>query len=147
MTQFNVGDAFPGGYVVLDIKAGGMGVVYICHQPSTDQDYAIKTVRLDAGVDVELFLERFRDEVYNWISISSKSRHENIVDALLYNEDENWLFLEYVDGPGLHELCRHGPRASIRRIAGDADLHDASSALSSATAICPPSSDHASSTS
>ena len=113
MAQFDIGDTLPGGYVVLDIKAGGMGVVYICHQTATDQDYAIKTVRLDAGLDVETFLESFREEVYNWISISKKSRHENIVEALLYNEDEHWLFLEYVDGPGLHELCRQFDRENL----------------------------------
>ena len=109
MAEYSIGETLPGGYLVLDIKAGGMGVVYICHQPATGQDYAIKTVRLDVGVNAEEFLRRFREEVNNWIRISMEAHDPNIVEALLYNEDERWLFLQYIDGPHLHDLTSHKP--------------------------------------
>ena len=43
MTTYRVGDVLSGGYRVIDVKRGGMGVVYICHQPP-DRFYAVKTV-------------------------------------------------------------------------------------------------------
>ncbi|MCI0650539.1 MAG: serine/threonine protein kinase [Planctomycetes bacterium] len=122
MSKYNIGDSLQGGYHVFDIKAGGMGVVYLCFQPSTKRLYAIKTVRIGEDVDAEDFLERFRDEVNNWIHISAERRHPNIVDALLYNEDERWLFLEYVDGPHLFDLTRAGPAQLQHAIAWARDI-------------------------
>ena len=105
--QHSVGDVLSGGYRVIDIKRGGMGVVYICHQPP-DRFYAVKTAAL-LGEQSEKLQKYFRTEVDNWIRISSSHKHPNIVQALLYNEDERWLFLEYINGLPLHEVVKGGP--------------------------------------
>ncbi|MCA8961972.1 MAG: serine/threonine protein kinase [Planctomycetes bacterium] len=113
MTTYRVGDVLSGGYRVIDVKRGGMGVVYICHQPP-DRFYAVKTVdpATAATQDPEAiaqFFKYFRDEVDLWIRVSRQARHENIVEALLYNEHEHWLFLEYVDGLSVAEAARRKP--------------------------------------
>ena len=102
MTTYRVGDVLAGGYRVIDVKRGGMGVVYISHQPP-DRFYAVKTVDPATASNrdpeaIEQFFKYFRDEVDLWIRLSRQARHENIVEALLYNEHQHWLFLEYVDG-------------------------------------------------
>lgn len=103
-----VGSVLAGGYQVIDIKQGGMGVVYICHQATTDQFYAVKTVLFGGGAEDQEREARFRDEVLNWIRLSARHPHPNIVQALLYNQDEKWLFLEFVDGLGVHETIPVG---------------------------------------
>ncbi|MGE3166686.1 MAG: serine/threonine protein kinase [Planctomycetota bacterium] len=108
-TTHAVGSVLAGGYHVIDVKQGGMGVVYICHQATTDQFYAVKTVLFGGGSEDQEREVRFRDEVLNWIRLSARHRHPNIVQALLYNQDEKWLFLEFVDGLGLHETIPGGP--------------------------------------
>lgn len=114
MDFHQVGDVLTGGYRVIDIKRGGMGVVYICHQPP-DRFYAVKTAsfRPSSGpADSEAedqFFRYFRDEVDLWIRFSTESRHPNIVQALLYNDEEHLLFLEYVDGLSIHEAMLGRP--------------------------------------
>ena len=103
MTTYSIGQTLAGGYRVIDVKAGGMGVVYICHQSGTDQFYAIKTVKFQSAHDSEELARRFRNEVFEWIKISNQRKHGNVVQALLYNQDERWLFLEYVDGLPMHQ--------------------------------------------
>lgn len=109
MTTYSIGETLTGGYQIIDVKAGGMGVVYICHQSGTDQFYAIKTVKFQSGHDSAELQRRFSNEVFEWIKISRQRNHENVVQALLYNQDENWLFLEYVNGLPLHQAVPKGP--------------------------------------
>ncbi len=113
MATYRVGDVLAGGYRVIDVKRGGMGVVYISHQPP-DRFYAVKTVDPATASTsdpeaIEQFFKYFRDEVDLWIRVSRQARHENIVEALLYNEHEHWLFLEYVDGLSVGEASRRKP--------------------------------------
>ncbi|MFN0059349.1 MAG: serine/threonine protein kinase [Planctomycetota bacterium] len=107
MTTQNVGDILAGGYRIIDIKRGGMGVVYICHQ-APDRFYAVKTANF-SGHDGEQFLQYFRAEVDLWIRVSRETKSENIVQALLYNDHERWLFLEFIDGLGIHEAAAGRP--------------------------------------
>lgn len=136
MDFYQIGDVLPGGYRVIDIKRGGMGVVYICHQPP-DRFYAVKTASFRPGTgghDSEAedqFFRYFRDEVDLWIRLSNESRHENIVQALLYNDQEHLLFLEYVDGLSIHEAMvgkpihpSHALQWSIGICRGMAHMHE-----------------------
>ena len=104
-----VGTTLRGGYRVINVLRGGMGVVYICHQEATDQLYAVKTVRFDgAESDVEVRLARFGSEVNHWIRISRESRCDRIVTALAFDADERLLILEFVDGLPISGLVRKG---------------------------------------
>lgn len=108
-SSYEVGNTLPGGYRVVDVKMGGMGVVYICHQVATDQFYAIKTALFEGRDEDRERQRRFRDEVNNWIRLCAARKHENIVQALLYNEDDQFLFLEYVAGLALQDALPEGP--------------------------------------
>ncbi len=108
-TDHPVGATLRGGYRVIDVLRGGMGVVYICHQEATDQLYAVKTVRFDgAPDDVQGRLTRFGSEVNHWIRISRESTCDKIVTALAFDADERLLILEFIDGLPLSSLVRPG---------------------------------------
>ena len=116
MSTFSVGQTLAGGYRIIDVKTGGMGVVYICHQSGTGQFYAIKTVKFHSDQEAEELARRFRNEVFEWIKISNEHKHDNVVQALLYNQDERWLFLEFVDGLPMHRTmpsCAAHPRHAL----------------------------------
>jgi len=99
----------PGGYRVLDIRQGGMGVVYICHQSDTDELYAIKTVRLDGRAkEVDARLKLFSKEVRTWIHISNNTTNPHLVRALTFNSDHRMLYLEFINGLPLNRVVEKG---------------------------------------
>ncbi|MFT5050415.1 MAG: serine/threonine protein kinase [Chlamydiales bacterium] len=106
---YDLGDLLPGGYRVLDVRQGGMGVVYICHQSDTDELYAIKTVRMDGRArDVDARLQLFGKEVRTWIHISNNTTNLHLVRALTFNSDHRMLCLEFINGLPLNRVVEKG---------------------------------------
>ena len=97
--RWQIGDRILDNYEILDIKQGGMGIVYIARY--FDYTAAIKTFQ-DKFLFDEASKNRFVNEAKTWLDLES---HTNIVFAnLVINiEDKPYIFLEYVDGGNLSQ--------------------------------------------
>lgn len=84
---------------ILDIKKGGMGVVYIVHDHEWDRKFALKTFQ-DRFLRSESIIQRFMAEAETWINLE---RHTNIVFANTVEKIEGKpvLFLEFIDSGDL----------------------------------------------
>jgi coenzyme F420-reducing hydrogenase delta subunit-like protein len=89
-------------YEIIDIKRGGMGIVYIAHDHDWDQNFAIKTFQ-DKYLWDENVIQRFMEEAETWTKLE---RHTNIVFANFVTKIEGkpLLFLEYIDSGDLSQL-------------------------------------------
>ena len=98
-----------GKYDVLEeIGRGGMGTVYLGHDPFTDREVAIKVAHPDALVD-EHSGHRYRKLFFNEAKITGMLRHPNIVEVYDAGfEEESWyIVMEYVVGGNtLHQYTR-----------------------------------------
>lgn len=97
------GDDIEGRYVLkAKLGEGGMGVVFLAKQVSTNRDVALKVMKLDK-VD-ETSVERFRQE----IDIISGLSHPNIVRVFdtgrIPNRDLVYVVMELVEGISLNEI-------------------------------------------
>jgi tetratricopeptide (TPR) repeat protein len=83
-------------YEIIDIKKGGMGIVYIAHDHEWDRIFAIKTFQ-DQYLWDEDIIQRFMAEAQTWTELE---RHTNIVFANFIQriEGKPLLFLEYING-------------------------------------------------
>jgi tetratricopeptide (TPR) repeat protein len=97
--KWRVGQIIDGQYEVLDIKGGGMGVVFICFDRTRGSQVALKTFR-DRFLFDERVVRRFSDEAAIWIRLGS---HPNIVRAFaVVNIDfRPYIVLEQVATDGL----------------------------------------------
>lgn len=48
MYYYSPGNRIEGRYLVADVKKGGMGVVYICHDELDDMPIALKTFQFES---------------------------------------------------------------------------------------------------
>jgi serine/threonine protein kinase len=104
------------GYKVLGmIGRGGMGVVYKAEQKRLERLVAIKTLRVDPGLDqagreqVERFLQEAR-------ALAKLGGHENLVqvhDIVEDAEGDDHIIMEFVDGASLAQRMREGPPLSL----------------------------------
>ena len=92
--------------VIRLIGRGGMGAVYECAAPETDEPCAVKVLNREFTGDGHL--ERFQRE----IETLSRFNHPNVVHITTqgqdYDRDLHFFVMEYVDGPSLAELLRRG---------------------------------------
>lgn len=109
--EWKVGDLINDRYKINKIKKGGMGIVYICHDNTANEDIAIKTY-IEREEYYRETIERFRSEVLTWITLG---RHQNIVQAkYVLNIDERpYVFMEYIrsnddNSPSLKILMEKG---------------------------------------
>jgi len=88
---------------ILDIKRGGMGVVYIVHDHEWDRKFALKTFQ-DQFLRSESIIQRFMAEAETWTKLE---RHSNIVfaDFVEIIEGRPVLFLEYIEGGDLDRFA------------------------------------------
>jgi serine/threonine protein kinase len=85
---------------IIDIKRGGMGIVYIAYDHEWGRIVAIKTFQ-DKYLWDEDVIKRFMAEAQTWTELE---RHTNIVYANFIQriEGKPLLFLEYIDGGDLN---------------------------------------------
>ena len=86
------------------IGRGGMGHVYLAHDPAIDREVAVKVLREDAG-DAEAS-ERFRSEA----RAAGRLSHPNVVAVYEIGEDEatglTFIAMEYASGGSVADLIR-----------------------------------------
>ena len=105
---FGKDDPKPFGFRIFDIKAGGMGIVYLVtildNYVETVQTAAIKTVQEWCLTDPQV-AERFSREAEVWIKLG---QHANIVQAQMVFRyaSQPYIIMEYVDGCDLRFLLR-----------------------------------------
>jgi tetratricopeptide (TPR) repeat protein len=90
-------------YEIIDIKQGGMGIVYIVSDHDwSDRNYAAKTFQ-DKFIWDEDAIKRFIAEADTWIALE---RHTNIVFAnfVMKIEGKPFLFLDYIYGGDLNQF-------------------------------------------
>jgi tetratricopeptide (TPR) repeat protein len=87
---------------ILDIKKGGMGVVYIAYDHEWEKIFAIKTFQDKFLWDDEI-IQRFMAEAEMWTKLEI---HSNIVSAEFVKKIEGkpLLFLEYIDSGNLDQF-------------------------------------------
>ena len=91
---WKVGDLIDNRYEINEIKKGGMGIVYFCHDNKAGEDIAIKTY-IEHEEYYRETIERFRSEALTWIKLG---KHRNIVQAkyVLNIEERPYIFMEYI---------------------------------------------------
>lgn len=99
---WEIGYKILGRYEILDIKKGGMGIVYIAHDHEWNQKFAVKTFQ-DQFLWNENIIQRFMAEAEVWTNLE---RHTNIVFSNFVKviEGKPLLFLEYIDGGDLNRF-------------------------------------------
>ncbi|NLF24308.1 MAG: serine/threonine protein kinase [Deltaproteobacteria bacterium] len=116
MLEVEKGSLFAGRYIVVRcIGAGGMGAVYLAHDPRY-RNFPVALKVLYPGVIKSRELrERFKTEIVASYRIS----HKNIVRAYEYFDEENMqaYAMEYIEGVDLHQRMKSGPM-SFEEVAG-----------------------------
>lgn len=84
--------------VVGRLGVGGMGEVYLCHDPELDREVAVKRVLGDSGPREQRQLRREAQAL-------ARLSHPNIVRIYELNEDEDGFYfvMEYIEGQTLEE--------------------------------------------
>jgi len=97
------------------LGAGGMGVVYRAVHRRLGQARAIKVLPTVFAHD-EMFLQRFEREA----KLASELRHPNIVMIYDIAEEKgvNYIVMELLDGPSLHEVIRQDGPLPLERAIG-----------------------------
>ena len=101
-TPWDIGYKILNRYEIVDIKKGGMGIVYIARDHEWDQFFAIKTFQEQYLWDEDA-IQRFTAEAETWIELE---RHTNIVFANYVQKIEGkpLIFLEYIDSGDLNQF-------------------------------------------
>lgn len=105
--KWKVGDLIRGRFEVYDIKAGGIGIVYIVYDHDDGIPYAIKTLQ-DRYLGDPVAVERFIREAEVWVRLGA---HQNIVRAFYVDtiDGQPYIFLEPVVGSNLRKALSRGP--------------------------------------
>lgn len=105
-----IGERHPGDFLVdtykiIDVKRGGMGVVYICMDLEVDRRVAVKTYTDEFRWSRPGAVRQFRNEVSQWTTLPA---HPNVVQAERVEEIDGRLhiFLEFIDGGDLRERMK-----------------------------------------
>ncbi len=91
---------------------GGMGMVYLAHDPKKDRQVALKVLASDKANN-ETLLRRFRSEAL----ATRELKHENIVGVFEAGsiDGQFYIALEYVDGTDVARLIQSHDRLPVRR--------------------------------
>lgn len=92
--------------ITRELGRGGMGVVYLGHDPFIDRQVAIKTM-LAAPSEDSADLERYQQLFFNEARAAGKLTHPHIVSVhdAMWEHDMGYLIMEYVEGTTLKEYC------------------------------------------
>jgi tetratricopeptide (TPR) repeat protein len=92
--EFGVGDHIEGRYEVVDIRRGGMGIVYLCYDRDQREPVAIKTFQA-RFLNNERAVTRFNNEAVTWVKLE---KHRHVVHARLVQNINGrpHIFLEHI---------------------------------------------------
>ncbi len=105
-----------GRYQILgELGRGAMGIVYRAQDPAIGRIVAIKTIRFSDLTDPHE-RDRLRDRLVKEAQTAGALSHPNIVTIydVVEEEDTAYVFMEYVNGPGLEALMS-GPKPPIKK--------------------------------
>lgn len=107
-----------GRYKVLKaLGRGGMGAVFLAHDPFIDRPVAVKTTKAPPPSDPQKF-DEYQQLFFNEARAAGKLMHRNIVsmyDALV-DEHHSYMVMEYVDGLTLSKYCRQDNLLPIHKV-------------------------------
>lgn len=107
MTVSNIPQKIGRYQISRELGRGGMGIVYLAHDPFIDRQVAIKTTLSSPPKDPQS-LEKFQKKFFSEARAAGKLTHPHIIS--LYNatveNDRCYLIMEFVDGFTLKEYCR-----------------------------------------
>ena len=103
-TTWEIGDNILDTFTVLDIKAGGMGRVYIAEHQHRKQKMAIKSLNEKMLADSTLFARVVR-EAQQWIDLGLHPHIAYCYYVRQINEIPH-IFIEYIDGGNLRDWIR-----------------------------------------
>lgn len=92
----------PGYTLLRRLEGGGMGTVYLAHDPRLDRSVAIKTLQASAGDPERLAMLRREAQ------LAARLRHPNIVaiHAFLDSSDPACVVMEWIEGTTFGEFAR-----------------------------------------
>ncbi|MEO5355915.1 MAG: tetratricopeptide repeat protein [Nitrospirae bacterium YQR-1] len=95
-SKWKQGDEITRRYEIIDIKAGGMGIVYLCYDRKFKKRVALKTLQ-ERYLSSKTLSARFMWEAETWVRLE---KHQNIVVAEYVTkiEDLPFICLEYIEG-------------------------------------------------
>ncbi len=104
--EFKVGDELLKKYKIIDIKKGGMGLVYISVDKKTNNLVAIKTFQKQF-LQNDRVVDAFLREAETWVNLG---KHTNLVWAqgVARIDGKPYIFIEYVDGGNLDDRIIKG---------------------------------------
>jgi tRNA A-37 threonylcarbamoyl transferase component Bud32 len=94
--EFSVGSRIDSRYEVVDIRRGGMGIVYLCYDHEQRAPVAIKTFQ-SRFLNNDRAVNRFINEAVTWVKLE---RHRHVVTARLVQNiaGRPHIFLEHISG-------------------------------------------------
>lgn len=92
--EFDVGERIEDRYEVVDIRRGGMGIVYLCYDHDQREPVAIKTFQ-SRFLNNERAVTRFNNEAVTWVKLD---KHRHVVHARLVQNINGrpHIFLEHI---------------------------------------------------
>lgn len=95
------------------LASGGMGDVYVGHDPKLERPVAIKRIRADLPNDAQR-----RERLVQEARLGAQLSHKNVVQVydLVTEDDVDYLVTEYVDGLSVRELGGNRPFAVGRAL-------------------------------
>lgn len=92
--------------IIRELGRGGMGVVYLGHDPFIDRQVAIKITLANPTKDSSI-LERYQQLFFNEARAAGKLTHPHIVSVhdAMWEQDTGYLIMEYVEGATLKKYC------------------------------------------
>ncbi|MEE8398878.1 MAG: serine/threonine-protein kinase [Desulfobacterales bacterium] len=105
--------------VIRELGRGGMGVVYLAHDPFIDRQVAIKTILASPSIDPKT-LEYYQKLFFNEAKAVGKLTHPHIVSLYdaMWEKDRCYLIMEYVEGTSLKEYCSKKSLQPIEYVIG-----------------------------
>ena len=94
--EFDVGVHIEDRYEVIDIRRGGMGIVYLCYDHDQREPVAIKSFQ-SRFLNNERAVTRFNNEAVTWVKLD---KHRHVVQARLVQNINGrpHIFLEHISG-------------------------------------------------